>query len=158
LRNCGSQILKVRNRSFATFFSLQLRNRFGCLQYCGVADLSCGCPPLQMESTSPTLATPTWPQTASSAWPPLRGIDGNMQTAADADEGRPLLERFQEPCRKLPEWQYARADQLEDRAVNTILIEISTVVSVCLFPSLLFIYIIHIRFLFISHAQHKNSK
>ncbi len=39
LRNCGSQILKVRNRSSATFFSPQLRNGFGCPQYCGVAEV-----------------------------------------------------------------------------------------------------------------------
>ncbi len=39
-----SQILKVRNRSSAFFFSPQLRNRFGCPQYCGVGDLNCGCP------------------------------------------------------------------------------------------------------------------
>jgi hypothetical protein len=39
LRNCGSQILKVRNHSSATFFSPQLRNRFGCPQYCGVAEV-----------------------------------------------------------------------------------------------------------------------
>ncbi len=39
LRNCGSQILKLRNRSSATFFSPQLRSRFGCPQYCGVADV-----------------------------------------------------------------------------------------------------------------------
>jgi hypothetical protein len=37
LRNCGSQILKDRNRSSATFFSPQFRNRFGCPQYCGIA-------------------------------------------------------------------------------------------------------------------------
>jgi hypothetical protein len=43
---CGSQILKVRNRSSATFFSPQLRNRFGRLQNCGGADLNCECPPL----------------------------------------------------------------------------------------------------------------
>ncbi len=46
LRNCGSQIFKVRNPNSATFFSPQLRNRFGCPQYCGVADLNCGCPAL----------------------------------------------------------------------------------------------------------------
>ncbi len=39
LRNCGSQILKVRNRSSATFFSPQFRNRFGSPQYCGIADV-----------------------------------------------------------------------------------------------------------------------
>ncbi len=39
LRNCGSQIFKVRNHSSATFFSPQLRNRFGCPQYCGVAEV-----------------------------------------------------------------------------------------------------------------------
>jgi hypothetical protein len=39
LRNCGSQILKVRNRSSATFFSPQFRNRFGCPQYCGIAEV-----------------------------------------------------------------------------------------------------------------------
>jgi hypothetical protein len=47
LRNCVSQILKVHNRNTATFFSPQLRNRFGCPQYCGGADLNCGCPPLE---------------------------------------------------------------------------------------------------------------
>jgi hypothetical protein len=31
--------LKVRIRSSATFFSLQFRNRFGCLQYCGIAEV-----------------------------------------------------------------------------------------------------------------------
>ena len=31
---------------FRNFFSSQLRNRFGCPQYCGVADLNCGSPPL----------------------------------------------------------------------------------------------------------------
>jgi hypothetical protein len=36
LRNCGSQILKVRNRSSAT---PQFRNRFGSPQYCGVAEV-----------------------------------------------------------------------------------------------------------------------
>ncbi len=46
LRNCGSQILKVCNHRSATFFSPQLCNRSGCPQYCGVADLNCGCPPL----------------------------------------------------------------------------------------------------------------
>ncbi len=39
LRNCGSQILKFRNRSSATFFSPQFRNRFGCPQYCGIAEV-----------------------------------------------------------------------------------------------------------------------
>jgi hypothetical protein len=39
LRNCGSHILKVRNRSFATFFSPQFRNHFGCPQYCGIAEM-----------------------------------------------------------------------------------------------------------------------
>jgi hypothetical protein len=39
LRNCGSQILKVRNRSSATFFSPQFRNRFGCPQNCGIAEV-----------------------------------------------------------------------------------------------------------------------
>ncbi len=39
LRNCGSQILKFRNRSSATFFSPQFRNRFGYPQYCGVAEV-----------------------------------------------------------------------------------------------------------------------
>jgi hypothetical protein len=39
LRNCGSQIFKVGNHSSATFFSPQLRNRFGCPQYCGVAEV-----------------------------------------------------------------------------------------------------------------------
>jgi hypothetical protein len=39
LRNCGSQILKVRNRSSATFFSPQFRNRFCCPQYCGIAEV-----------------------------------------------------------------------------------------------------------------------
>jgi hypothetical protein len=39
LRNCGSQILKVRNRTSATFFSPQLRDGFGCPQYCGVAEV-----------------------------------------------------------------------------------------------------------------------
>ncbi len=34
----GSQILKVRNRSSATFFSPQFRNRFDCPQYCGIAE------------------------------------------------------------------------------------------------------------------------
>jgi hypothetical protein len=46
LRNCGSQILKVRNRSAATMFSPQFHNRFFYPQYCGGADLNCGCPPL----------------------------------------------------------------------------------------------------------------
>jgi hypothetical protein len=41
LWNCGSQIFTVHNHSSATFFSPQLRNRFGCLQYCGVADSTC---------------------------------------------------------------------------------------------------------------------
>jgi hypothetical protein len=31
---------------FRNFFSPQLRNRFGCPLYCGVADLNCGCSPL----------------------------------------------------------------------------------------------------------------
>jgi hypothetical protein len=39
LRNYGSQILKFRNRSSATFFSPQFRNRFGCPQYCGIAEV-----------------------------------------------------------------------------------------------------------------------
>ncbi len=39
LRNCGSQILKVRNGSSATFFSPQFRNGFGSPQYCGIAEL-----------------------------------------------------------------------------------------------------------------------
>jgi hypothetical protein len=39
LRNCGSLILKVSSRNCATFFSPQLRNRFGCPQYCGVAEV-----------------------------------------------------------------------------------------------------------------------
>ncbi len=39
MRNCGSQILKIRNRSSATFFCPQLRNRFGCPQYYGVAEV-----------------------------------------------------------------------------------------------------------------------
>jgi hypothetical protein len=40
LWNCGSQIFfKVRNRSSATFLNPQLRNRFGCPQYCGVAEV-----------------------------------------------------------------------------------------------------------------------
>ncbi len=39
MQNCGSQNLKVHNRSSATFFSLQLRNRFGCSQYCGVVEV-----------------------------------------------------------------------------------------------------------------------
>ncbi len=39
LRNCGSQILKVRNGSSATFFSPQFRNRFGSPQYCGIAEV-----------------------------------------------------------------------------------------------------------------------
>jgi hypothetical protein len=38
-QNCGSQILKVCNRSSATFFSPQFRNRFGCPQYCGIAEV-----------------------------------------------------------------------------------------------------------------------
>ncbi len=50
MRNCGSQILKVRDRSSATFFSPQLRNQYGGLQYCGVADLNCRCPPLAFRS------------------------------------------------------------------------------------------------------------
>jgi hypothetical protein len=54
LQNCGSQILKVRNRSSATFFSPQLRNRFGCPQYCGVADLNCGCPSLVINTVTQT--------------------------------------------------------------------------------------------------------
>jgi hypothetical protein len=39
LRNCGSQIMKVRNRSSTTFFSPQLRNRFGSPQYCEVTEV-----------------------------------------------------------------------------------------------------------------------
>jgi hypothetical protein len=39
LRNCGSQILKVRNRRSATFFSPQFRNRIGSPQYCGIAEV-----------------------------------------------------------------------------------------------------------------------
>ncbi len=39
LRNCGSQIIKVRNCSSAIFFSPQFRNRFGSPQYCGVAEV-----------------------------------------------------------------------------------------------------------------------
>ncbi len=39
MRNCGSQILKVRNGSSATFFSPQFRNRFGSPQYCGIAEV-----------------------------------------------------------------------------------------------------------------------
>jgi hypothetical protein len=39
LRNCGSQILKVRNRNSATFSSPQFRNQFGCPQYCGIAEV-----------------------------------------------------------------------------------------------------------------------
>jgi hypothetical protein len=39
LRNCGSHILKVCNRNSATFFSPQFRNRFGCPQYCGIAEV-----------------------------------------------------------------------------------------------------------------------
>ncbi len=39
LRNCGSQILKVRNRSSATFFSLQFRNQFGSPQYCKIVEV-----------------------------------------------------------------------------------------------------------------------
>jgi hypothetical protein len=39
LQNCGSQILKVRNRSSATFFSPQFRNRIGSPQYCGIAEV-----------------------------------------------------------------------------------------------------------------------
>ncbi len=46
LRNCGSQILKVRSRSSATFFSPQFRNRYSCPQYCGIAGYNSGCPPL----------------------------------------------------------------------------------------------------------------
>ncbi len=39
MRNCGSQTLKFRNHSFATFFSPQFRNQFGCPQYCGIAEV-----------------------------------------------------------------------------------------------------------------------
>jgi hypothetical protein len=47
LRNCGSQILKVRNRSSAAFLVrnsaidlvVRNRNRFGCPQYCGIAEV-----------------------------------------------------------------------------------------------------------------------
>ncbi len=40
LRNCGSQILKFRNRSSATFFSPQFRSFWlsAILQNCGSAD------------------------------------------------------------------------------------------------------------------------
>jgi hypothetical protein len=39
LGNCGSQILKVRNHSSATFFSPQFRNQIGSLQYCGIVEV-----------------------------------------------------------------------------------------------------------------------
>ncbi len=39
LRNCGSQIFKVRNRISATFFSPQFRNQFSSPQYCGIAEV-----------------------------------------------------------------------------------------------------------------------
>jgi hypothetical protein len=39
LQNCGSQILKVRNRISATFFSPQFRNEFEGPQYCGIVEL-----------------------------------------------------------------------------------------------------------------------
>jgi hypothetical protein len=39
LRNCGSQILKVRNGTSSTFFSPQFRNLFGSPQYCGIAEV-----------------------------------------------------------------------------------------------------------------------
>jgi hypothetical protein len=39
LQNCGSQILTVRNRSSATFFSPQFRNQIACPQYCGIVEV-----------------------------------------------------------------------------------------------------------------------
>jgi hypothetical protein len=51
LESCGIAEVKFSRSAIAVpqlFFIPQLRNRFGFPQYCGGADLNCGCPPLHL--------------------------------------------------------------------------------------------------------------